>query len=140
MSASPRAHEELLRYMARAEFGGDIHCRVAHPDNENALAPEVDRREWVAISMRMDLRAVEVPRISGFRPAAIPMMPVADEQGVIGADLAVAETDAPCTLPVKLSFSDFRLQPNFAGQAKPLHVGLQIGKHLRMVQIVRRIV
>ncbi len=42
MSASPRAHEELLGDVTRAELVGDIHGRVAHPDDESALAPEVD--------------------------------------------------------------------------------------------------
>ena len=93
MRASPRAHEELLRYVTRAKLGGDVHCRIAHPDDENALAPEVDRGERIAIGMRMNLRAVEVPGIGGLWQAGIPVMTVADEQGVVGARLAVAQAD-----------------------------------------------
>ena len=44
-------------------FSCDIHRLITHPDNENALAPEVDRSKWVAIGMRMDLWAIEVPGV-----------------------------------------------------------------------------
>src|SRR5262249_27926152 len=107
MSASPCADEELLRDVARAELVGNVHRRVAHANDEPALAPEVERGEGIAIGMGVDLRAVEMSGISRLRPAAIPMVPVADEERVIGMRLAVCEADLPRSLPVTLRFGDF---------------------------------
>lgn len=106
--------DALPRRQIRAlgDVGGldrDVHRRVAHPQDHDALAGE-DR--VVDVGVRMQLAAVE--RVCSwerrFGPARIPVVAVGDQQRVVAAALARVELDRPHAVRVAAGVLDAGLE------------------------------
>ncbi len=117
-----------------AELGDDVHGAVADPDDEHALAVEVERGARVDVVVGVDLRPVEGAGEVGV--AWVPVVPVADEQRVEVLAATVLERDLPAAAGSALGALHARVEADLLAQGEGVGVVAQPLEDVRVVRVV----
>ncbi len=134
----PRAgagrEEDGVRDGLAPELGDDVDGGVADPDDEHALAIEVEWGARVDVVVRVDRGPVE--RAGEVGVAGVPVVPVADEQRVEALGRAVCERDLPAAAGPALGAGNARVEADPLAQGERVGVVAQPLEDVRVVGVV----
>ena len=130
-------HRPGRRTRGEGRLDGDVHGRVAGTDDDHVAA-----RELVAgaVVVGVDLLAVERARVGRLGPPRVPVVPVGDEHGVVGAGLGAAgagDAYVPATVGGACDVLDGGVEGDRVAEAEVVDVVVEVGRDLVVARVVR---